>query len=66
MCDKFAMQRPPVMGHEPVLPTPGVPRSLESEAERLAARVLKQSGVSDLGPKDRLRVPLRATESPKV
>jgi len=52
-CDLFlvcvcVMQRPQVMGHEPVLPTPGVPRSLESEAERLAARVLKQSGVSQL------------------
>lgn len=34
------------MGHEPTLPTPGVPRSLEAEAERLAVRMLAQSGVS--------------------
>lgn len=41
------LQRPPVMGHELPLPTPGMPpRSIEGEAERLAARVLAQTGVS--------------------
>jgi hypothetical protein len=36
-----------MVAHEVVLPTPGMPRSLEGEAERLAAKMLKQAGVSN-------------------
>jgi hypothetical protein len=41
------LQRPPVMGHELPLPTPGMPpRSIEGEAEKLAGKLLAQTGVS--------------------
>ncbi len=38
-----------MVAQEVVLPTPGMPRSLEGEAERLAAKMLKQAGVRDCG-----------------